>query len=160
VSDYAASFGTNEENTIPHNGMLVRGVLTTRSQLSQEKGSLTMLDVSDGTTNTILLAEKYLPVERYTTGGWAMEAWPTGAATPTARRVHRDRTPKYDADTSFFTAGCPNCAQMIERMGGPHSSGLVTGMADGSVRNIAYNIDPITYERMGMRNDGLVIIEP
>jgi len=164
ITDYAANFGTANEDTFPHNGMLVKGVLT-QSQYALEGGPLTVLDVVDGTSNTMVLAEKYLSTERYSTSGWAMDAWEVGAATPTARRVSRNRPPKFDGDRSWFaSAGCPtdivngaNCASVIERMGGPHSSGIVAGFADGSVRNISFDIDPLMYEFLGVRNDGQVI---
>jgi prepilin-type N-terminal cleavage/methylation domain-containing protein/prepilin-type processing-associated H-X9-DG protein len=166
ITDYAAGFGTNNEDTFPHNGMLVKGVLT-QPQYALEGGPLTVLDVTDGTSNTICIAEKYLSPERYSTSGWAMDAWEFGAATPTARRINQTRTPKWDADRTWFTQfGCSlseitgaNCAPVIERMGGPHSGGLIAGMADGSVRVISFNIDPVAYERLGVRNDGLPIIE-
>jgi len=157
VTDYGGCMGNGaNENTYPQNGLCIRTFLP----IQNNKGTaLTILDVPDGTSNTIAVAEKYLPPERYTNTGWAQEACHVGVATATARVVNRNRSPRQDTDKSFWGTGCPDCTETIERFGGPHEGGVVTGMADGSVRSFAFSIDPAMWERLGVRNDGLVITD-
>jgi len=153
VTDYGATLGTKAEGEFPHNGMTVKG----QAPRLEGRSSLTMLDVADGASNTLLLSEKLIPPERYDQTGWAMEAWHVGNSNAVARRTLRTRLPKLDTDKSYWGAGCPNCVEVIERFGSPHQAGVLAAMVDGSVRTLSYTIDPDTFERIGMRDDGLVI---
>jgi prepilin-type N-terminal cleavage/methylation domain-containing protein len=152
ISDYAANFGVNDENTYPHNGMLIRGC--TSDPRENGGAALRALDILDGTSNTILLAEKYVPRERYYSSGWGMNAWHVGAGSPTGRRTVQTRPPRADSDKSFWTGDCPDCLEVVERFGGPHSAGVMTAMADGSVRVFRFDINPAMWQALGGRNDG------
>jgi prepilin-type N-terminal cleavage/methylation domain-containing protein len=155
VTDYGATLGTRAEGEFPHNGMIVKG----QAPRFEGRSSLTMMDVADGTANTLLLSEKLIPTERYEANGWAMEAWHVGNSNAIARRTIRTRLPKMDTDRSYWSSGCPNCVEVIESFGSPHPAGVQAVMVDGSVRTISYTIDPDTYERIGMRDDGLPVTD-
>jgi prepilin-type N-terminal cleavage/methylation domain-containing protein/prepilin-type processing-associated H-X9-DG protein len=158
VTDYGGCMGNvPNENTYPQNGMLIRTFIANQNNGGS---ALTVLDVADGTSNTMVLGEKAMPPSRYENTGWAMEAWHVGCSVATARMTTRNRMPVADTDQLLITNGCPNCVPGIERFGSPHPGGFMAGMADGSVRTISFGISPDMYERLGMRSDGLPLELP
>jgi prepilin-type N-terminal cleavage/methylation domain-containing protein len=168
VTDYAGCMGNiNNEDTYPQNGMLVRTFLnvstsgnptgTILTNSNNGGSALTVMDVADGTSNTLLLGEKAMPPERYQNTGWSMEAWHVGCSVATGRMTRTNRMPVGDTDPVLTNGSCPDCVPAIERFGSPHGGGFVAGMADGSVRMISFGISPDNYVRLGTRNDGLPV---
>jgi prepilin-type N-terminal cleavage/methylation domain-containing protein/prepilin-type processing-associated H-X9-DG protein len=107
-----------------------------------------MIDVTDGTSNTLLVSEKRLNLtnlgqpqsddnEGYT-GGW-------------------------DEDTIRSTANPPApdfwgaSWDQLRRFGSSHANGINAVFADGSVHAISYTIDPTVFGYLGNRSDGQVI---
>jgi prepilin-type processing-associated H-X9-DG protein len=45
------------------------------------------------------------------------------------------------------------------RFGSAHSAGINAGFADGSVRLISYDIEPLMFNRLGHRSDGDLVPE-
>jgi prepilin-type processing-associated H-X9-DG protein len=116
-------------------------------------GSLVrMADVSDGTTNTYLIGEKYLNPDNYATGtdSGDNETIFSGDNGDFARWTDPNRAggaPRQD------TPGYPT----YYLFGSAHSSGFNMAFCDGSVRSISYNIDVSTHRWLGNRKDGNVV---
>jgi prepilin-type N-terminal cleavage/methylation domain-containing protein/prepilin-type processing-associated H-X9-DG protein len=119
--------------------------------------------ISDGTSNTLLCAEKYVnsrfyqEESNYTTNScsdnnpvfngydWDNIRW--------TRAAHATLGPQYTAmqDNSVTDFGCS------KRFGSIHSSGMNAVYCDGSVQTISYDMDAIAYQLLGMRSDDGVI---
>jgi prepilin-type processing-associated H-X9-DG protein len=108
--------------------------------------------VLDGTSNTLLAAEKYLCPDNYENGldGGDNVIMYCGTDDDNVRwtdaimgngRPMRD-TPGADAHGDF---------------GSTHAGGFNAAMCDGSVRQISYGVSTIVYQNLANRRDGLVI---
>ncbi|MCO6046237.1 DUF1559 domain-containing protein [Aeoliella sp. ICT_H6.2] len=111
--------------------------------------------VTDGASNTLLAAEKFVPTNRYLDGShvadnnsmyegydWDTVRW-TGTQTPDDPEDEPDKMPQQDIDGSkqLYT----------ENFGGPHSA-LNAAFCDGSVHTINYDVDPEAWNAVGRRN--------
>lgn len=117
--------------------------------LMHMRSQVRIKQVSDGTSKTYFVGEKYLNPIDYANGraygdneavfmgaGQDLNRWTTIGLPPM-----RD-TPGVSASTNFGSA---------------HSSGLNMMFCDGSVRHIAFHIEPEMHRRLGNRKDGLPI---
>ncbi len=115
------------------------GVISVRSEIRPAQ-------VVDGTSHTVLVAEKYLNPNKYETGddGSDDSSMYQGHDKDVSRVFN-----KLDAflpfqDTPGFDTGS-------HRFGSTHAGGFQGVLCDGSVRLIAYDIDPETYQGLGTR---------
>jgi prepilin-type N-terminal cleavage/methylation domain-containing protein len=135
--DYAGCAGTHPEG---ENGMTMR---TTR-------GVVRIADVTDGTSNTVMLGEKRLhramfglsadDNASYCTPGWNgdWDVYRWGAAVPAP-------------DRNF-----PGDHSASQVFGSAHTGGFYCAFGDGSVRFIRFSVSPTTWERACVRNDNQV----
>ncbi|MFO0898605.1 MAG: DUF1559 domain-containing protein [Pirellulales bacterium] len=102
-------------------------------------------DILDGTSNTMLIGEKYLQPELYETGDNPAdnECAYTGYNNDVYRNTNRSNTPRQD--TPGLNIGCG--------FGSPHQAGYLAVFCDGSVHSIPYTIDPVVHENLGNRED-------
>jgi len=104
-------------------------------------------DITDGTSTTLLVAEKRLNLFYMGNGNRSddNEGYTAGNDWDTMRSANIPPAP----DT---------CAPTPERgfamFGSSHPSGLNVVFADGSVRPISFSVDPTTFSRLGTRADG------
>ncbi|HEV3203901.1 MAG TPA: DUF1559 domain-containing protein [Gemmataceae bacterium] len=146
----------------PHEGG--RGVIAARKE-----GKITFAQITDGTSNTMLAGEKFLPVTAYNGGdngdmyGWIGAGWPDerrctgsslGNASGSDGNIIHLPNPSKDVDLSTVPG---DHWKVFGWMGSAHPAGMNSVFADGSVHNIKYGIDPEVFNRLGMRNDGRVI---
>jgi hypothetical protein len=99
--------------------------------------STSLRDVSDGTTNVIMLAERRVskvttPVLQRSYDGWA---WGGPA-------------------TLFSCRNAPRTGQHYDEADSPHEQIIQACMADGSVRMISQNIDLVTWRNLGNMTQG------
>ncbi|MBX3420525.1 MAG: DUF1559 domain-containing protein [Pirellulaceae bacterium] len=164
LMDYAAATPANAPNSwdqywygdvwgmdwLPnrYRGAIARGGVDVDGQWKGTKVKIG--DITDGTTNTLLISEKQLHPQRYDTGDWHDDAgWADG----------------WDPDVIRYTGFAPLADRQYERQAGwegyrfgsAHSTGINALLADGSVRQIAYTIDLTTFNRLGLRDDGEVL---
>jgi prepilin-type N-terminal cleavage/methylation domain-containing protein len=110
---------------------------------------ITFAKITDGTSSTLLVAEKFLIPSRYLQGdwhddkGWA-DGWDPDVLRYTICQVMRDREISSNS-TDVRLSGF--------RFGSAHSSGMNAGFADASVRFLNYEIDQEIFNRMGNRMD-------
>jgi prepilin-type N-terminal cleavage/methylation domain-containing protein/prepilin-type processing-associated H-X9-DG protein len=107
--------------------------------------------IRDGSTNTYLFAEKYVPQAFYTSGGTGyVNAAYVGDSADTLRGGHRlplsDATAWADARKGAF--------------GGPHQSSFNAAFCDGSVRSVDFSIDAQTHFLLSAREDRQAVTAP
>lgn len=151
-SDYAANAGTAG---VPHGAGasdLASGLNVTgpdRNGTAFERSEISLKDITDGTTNTIMYGEKYLNPDHYRTGkdGADNESMYTGNNNDNYRSAGQGYPPYRDRNGVAYN----------EHFGSAHAGGINFALCDGSVRMISYTVDLTTYDRLGNRRDGLVV---
>jgi prepilin-type processing-associated H-X9-DG protein len=152
-TDYAANAGDQTRNEI--NGgpnSLQEGDTTFRwdavrdhTGVSYLRSKITIAGVTDGTSHTIMVGEKYLNPQHYETGNDAAdnEYMLVGYDNDIYRITNGNFTPRQDL-RGFGDS---------RRFGGPHAGGFNACFCDGSVKPITYTINATTYARLGNRRD-------
>jgi prepilin-type N-terminal cleavage/methylation domain-containing protein/prepilin-type processing-associated H-X9-DG protein len=126
---------------------------------------VTFASVTDGTSNTMAIAEKFMPT-------WAYANWWSGDDKAAFHGFDMDhvRSTVPTINTKYPQIGTeanpPNPGQdynvptdnnMWRAMfifGSSHPAGINAVFADGSVHNVKYGIDPDVFNALGNRNDG------
>ena len=107
---------------------------------------ISMAGIGDGTTNVLLFAEKRLRKSS----------------------IGSEQSDDNDGYTSGWDHDMTRCASIVPkpdhknnaigdgqgRFGSSHPAGIQVLLCDGSVRMISYNVDKLTFHRLGYRNDG------
>jgi prepilin-type N-terminal cleavage/methylation domain-containing protein len=109
-----------------------------------------LADLTDGTSNTFVVGEKRM--NRSKLGQWQEddnEGYTAGWDEDTTRRT--DLAPAPDLGSGGDDGG--------EQFGAAHPGIFYVVFADGSVRPVRYNVDPVTFGNLGQINDGQVIGE-
>jgi prepilin-type N-terminal cleavage/methylation domain-containing protein len=111
--------------------------------ISFQRSEVAIRHITDGTTQTFLIGEKYLNPADYETGldSADNETWCTG----------------YNNDNfrSTFNPPLPDTYGVSKTniFGGVHSAGFYMSYCDGHVDLVNYDIDPAVYKMFGARND-------
>lgn len=107
-----------------------------------QRSQIRFTDIVNGTSNTFLLGEKYLNVSNYRTG-----------ADPSDNETMYTG---FNNDVYRVTAGPPIQDRIgytnTFLFGSAHPSGVNMVNCDGSVVHVAYNVDPLVFQRAGNRN--------
>lgn len=150
LSDYAGNGGSTTEGSNNHNGMLVRNSIYKANNAGYQSFSVKMNSVKDGTSNTIMVGEKYssqtiLQGGQYgdNTGWYSGWGWDT---------IRFGRLQCKQNDNS---AG----AGTFDFFGSSHSGGFNAVMGDASVRTIQYAINNATLQNLSNKDDGNIIVE-
>jgi prepilin-type N-terminal cleavage/methylation domain-containing protein len=115
-------------------------------------------DVTDGTSNSIMAAEKSLPVKRHGLDGGDNERWNNAGWDECVIRYHFP--PKNDQDATIPASGTPtninDGSTVVWRryFGATHPAGLNAVYGDGSVRFTAFNVDAVAWMRACVIDDG------
>jgi hypothetical protein len=115
-------------------------------------------DVTDGTSNTMVAGDKWLPSNEYAGSHWADDCGPMCG---------------WDPDIVRSTVSSKNCASPTRDIplpesdprwtdcgwvfGSAHVSGINAVFVDGSVHHIKFGIDPTVFNMLGHKSDGGVI---
>jgi prepilin-type N-terminal cleavage/methylation domain-containing protein/prepilin-type processing-associated H-X9-DG protein len=144
----------NEGNTSGRKGAIIHGV----------RGKRRLADFTDGTSNSILAAEKSLPWATFGRDGGDNERWQNNGWDEDSIRYHF--VPLPDASAPAWHGQCntpPNPSQPVNgtlwrRMfGGPHPGGINALFGDGSVHFLKFTIDPSAMRRLSCIDDGEVL---
>ena len=154
-SDYGGNGGLNMAD-VGREGVLIRQWANPGTSMPAnapvEQRRL-ILDISDGTSNTIMLGEKQLHTnvlgsaggdnEPWNNSGWDQDHVRFGEAVPEPDDLHPS------SGSTFWSV----------RFGGPHPNGFNAALADGSVRVIRYGISSANWRRICLIRDGEAITE-
>jgi prepilin-type N-terminal cleavage/methylation domain-containing protein len=138
-----------------------------------------ILSISDGTSNTLLLGEKFVAVDQYATAAeWGDNNWwcHGNSWITTRNAIHQ---PRQDTKSSAATQDipAPNAAASgikgrcgpwglgapsggggyYDYWGSPHPNGFNAALSDGSVRAIRYNVSLPLLQALSDRADGKVV---
>ena len=136
------------------------GPRTTRvTGVSFQRSEVAIRHVTDGTTRTYLIGEKYLLPSKYETGddNGDNETWCTGYNNDNFRSAYLP--PAQDAENNSFRAPYPGDAVLhrgSEIFGSVHTSGMNMAYCDGHVETVDYSIDPFLHRSLGNRLDGSI----
>ena len=121
---------------------------------------LALRKITDGTTKTMLVAEKFVSPKYY---GDTDESRNTNSCADNNSlyqgydwdvirwtRHENDYLPLHDADR-INNSPAPGCQR---RFGSAHSGVVLAAYCDGSVHDIGFDIDPLAWEALGSRNGG------
>jgi hypothetical protein len=118
----------------------------------------TFAQITDGASKTLMVAEKRVPPFSYDAGGHGADdcGWADGWDYDTMRATWYP----IGRDTSLeeFQQEWPGL-DMGFCLGSAHSFGIHGLFGDGSVRSISYDIDRVTLNRLGNRDDGDMVDE-
>ena len=122
-----------------------------------------LADFRDGTSNSILVSEKSLPLDRLGSDGGDNERWNNSGWDEDNIRFHFVPVPD-DKAPSYKGAACDNPPDMANRntlwrrmFGSSHPGGINAVLGDGSVRFISYTVDPSTFRKLSVIDDGEVL---
>jgi prepilin-type N-terminal cleavage/methylation domain-containing protein len=148
VSDYAGNLGTGTTD----------GVIIIYTGVPSGLNAVGLQSIKDGTSNTLLVAERRINVATITSGtdfcdnepavraasdcDVSRRAQPAGGSWLGPARDLEDST-----NTNYFGGGG------IWQFGGPHAGGSMSLLCDGSGRMINYNINATVYKNVCVRND-------
>ncbi|WP_246146159.1 DUF1559 domain-containing protein [Rubripirellula lacrimiformis] len=111
-------------------------------------------DIEDGTTHSILFAEKALNLSQHGRDGGDNERWNNPGWDPCVVRWHFP--PKSDFNT-YAPDPSSNRTNWNRYFGGPHTGGLNVGFCDGSVRFFNFQVDAALWKNLCVIDDGQVI---
>lgn len=158
LGDYAACVGTfNSAKWFDNraNGAIIDG------RGSFNKSNTTLDKILDGTSNTLMLGEKHVPIGKFGRGPFGDGSIYNGVETVYSGRIAgledplalgpSDIAPSTNGDTNVTTA---------TKFGSWHPG--VTGfvLCDGSIRYLNNSLSTATLERLAMRADGLAVTVP
>lgn len=133
-----------------------KGYLTWSAQGAKRR----MADVTDGTSNSIMAAEKHLPATRHGSDGGDNERWNNAGWDECVVRYHFP--PKSDSDKNVYwfrdalgPLGTTGTAWR-RYFGSSHPGGLNATFGDGSVRFSSFSVDPLVWMRACVIDDGFV----
>ena len=148
-SDYAACGGSTSGNIGRDGAFCKQWATLPLAAKTPPTERRRMDDFLDGTTNTLLIGEKQIHWTVWGTAGGDNEPWNNagwdqdyirfGYQAPQPDRDHPDST-----KPAFWS----------DRFGGSHAGGVNTVLVDGSVRTVAYDIDPTVWLQLCTIADG------
>ncbi|MDZ4656123.1 MAG: DUF1559 domain-containing protein [Bythopirellula sp.] len=118
-----------------------------------------MAQLDDGTSNTLIIAEKYLRSDLYPGGtssddrGWA-DGWDPDTMRSTCFQPLGDSNP--EGFDSILRQAYGDGID-VWNFGSAHPGALNAVFADGSVHTISFEIDIVLFNNLGARNDGQVV---
>ena len=122
---------------------------------------VTFADITDGLTNTIMVGE-ILPACNDHGGGWWHFNGMANAHASTSVPINTMTTcnaPYKRQSPPFPTCTAQSNWNLSWGFRSSHTGGAHFLLGDGSVRFISENLDYRTYQKLGTRNDGLVVGE-
>jgi len=120
--------------------------------VSFERSEVTIAEVSDGTSNTYMVGEKYLNPDHYATGADPSDDWSMYSG-------HQDDQYRV---TPLIYPPMRDTPGVLNRcsFGSNHAATWQVVLCDGSVRAISFTIDKEVHRRLGNRKDGLPVMVP
>ena len=186
LGDYAVCSGSNASNGAIINGKSV-GVRPDGSTITGNfdqsprgtkvlswKGPLTLVDLTDGTSNTVIIGEKFIRMasregknedrsifasDNQNNHRRLLGVDPSTASLPPGSpdRIERPLVDRIDAILPTDTAAGTTWKLCNSSFGGPHPGVCMFALGDGSIKAIKTSVDLDNLTRLAMRSDGQVI---
>jgi prepilin-type N-terminal cleavage/methylation domain-containing protein/prepilin-type processing-associated H-X9-DG protein len=123
------------------------------------QSQVTMAQITDGTSNTYLVGEKYINADHYVDGVDSGDDWSmyTGEQEDVMRLVGYPDATQASGYSYFPPKQDQSGGTFVNNFGSAHAGGLNMAFCDGSVQTISYSIDPEVHRRLGNREDGLTL---
>jgi prepilin-type N-terminal cleavage/methylation domain-containing protein len=174
VSDYAGNGGSFGWCTLTGSGVSLDGVLTP----SVTGPLVSFANITDGSSNTLLVGEKWMYKDWYSDRNSDPERPPTNTNGDCID--NEGWCNGWDNDTICYSGGAAQSSSAYSPItplpdtqptnpspyecgfifGSAHAAGFAGVLCDGSSRFFSYNIDPTTWQCLCQRNDGKVITLP
>jgi len=121
---------------------------TAYTGLIHHRSEVTPASITDGASQTLMIAEKYLNPDSYVNGS-------DGADNGDAWEGYDWDTVRWTERNSFPVQDTPGLYPMSTRFGSAHALSFMTAACDGSVRAVAYTISPTIWASLGHRKDNV-----
>jgi len=144
VADYAAGIGTTGDDGANRMGEESPHAPRPTGAFVIASG-VRMTDITDGTSNTILLGEKHIPKGNFGLFPWDCNTYDAYNSICSTR----------SAGPGFPIAQGPSDPRVV--FGGPHPGVCQFAFADGSVRPVTNTVSEFTLGLLSQRNDGLPV---
>ncbi len=160
----------NDQNT--YSGIVLPSEPPEAGRAWSRDNLVRMAQITDGTSNTLLLGEKWLRPSRYLIGDWSDDHNFSSSRDPDILRIG-DRSPIPDTNNNpgnglFVPDGQNNpCCEwnrdptnrspsmrVATYFGGAHPGGMSALMADGSCRTINFQVTQQVFSSIGNKGDG------
>lgn len=127
------------------------------SGLSFIRSSVAVKDITDGSSKTYMVGEKYVAANHYIDALDPGDDW--GIYSGQQDDIYRTTARLPEAEGGDLTPLNDNTAHFVGhwRFGSPHDAGCYFVFADGSVRLVDFSIDAETHRRLGNRHDDELI---
>jgi prepilin-type N-terminal cleavage/methylation domain-containing protein/prepilin-type processing-associated H-X9-DG protein len=156
-TDYAVNcgdYGRIEIDGGPGDATTPPGTPTEETGISYRCSKINMRNVTDGTSHTVMIGEKFLHPSRWSSGD--------DAADNESMYVGYDNDHYRSTNAIYFPpkrdvreyAGAPVSGNALYSFGSAHPAGFNAVFCDGSVKLVSYTIDQDSYRRIGNRQDG------
>jgi prepilin-type N-terminal cleavage/methylation domain-containing protein/prepilin-type processing-associated H-X9-DG protein len=170
LTDYVGAAGLTWEADATNVTQLYNGVVIPKeicfATPCTQLPVISFASVTDGTSNTVLVGEKYVSTDKYGGSQWGdNNSWANGSTWISAR--HSKRYPGQDSPAVQEArarnlpwsdpSGANTDAGMWDFFGSAHPGAFNVVLCDGSVRGVRYSINPVTWQNIIARNDGLVV---
>jgi prepilin-type N-terminal cleavage/methylation domain-containing protein len=153
----AATFGWAVETT--SNPDLLDGI-------SFQISRVTIQRITDGTSQTLMIGEKFIPPSAYENGTFKSdnETWCTGWNNDNFRIIFGKQSAAGSSlysvdsplpDTDGKVTGNNSTTPTADRFGSAHPSVWIAAYCDGSTHAISYDADPEMLRRLASRHDGM-----
>ncbi|TWU28345.1 DUF1559 domain-containing protein [Bythopirellula polymerisocia] len=154
--------GIVSKNNQVYDGVIVRSAWDYQNKIfTNNSRPIKFAQITDGTSNTFLLGEKYVRTDLYEGGsksddkGW-IDGWDPDAIRSTCFQPYSDgdgyQFQPNNGPGDFFGRD-----RDVYYFGSAHPGGLNGIFADGSVRSIGFDVDILLFNALGTRDRGEVV---
>ena len=157
-SDYAANAGDTvvkwSAGPTPEDGIQGRGFVNMQGStgITFQRSTIGFGDISDGTSNTVMIGEKHLFDENYENGKDTGDDMSFLCGDDLDMQRWTNLPPIPD---SVIGSGERN----VTSFGSAHDGGANMSNVDASTRFVSFDIDVVVFENQGNRRDGNVTVE-
>ena len=154
-SDYAANAGDTvvkwSAGPTPEEGIQGRGFINMQGStgITFQRSTIGFGDISDGTSNTVMIGEKHLFDENYENGRDPGDDMSYLCGDDFDMQRWTNLPPIPDSDVGSGD-------RMVTSFGSAHNGGLNMANVDASTRFVSFDVDEVVYQNQGNRRDGTV----